>query len=52
MLQRHVDVEDQGVGPFDPDPVAHVRWLPWLLGTLVLICVLLAAWVWFQILHV
>jgi hypothetical protein len=39
-------------GQFDPDPVVQFRWVPWVLALLVLACLLLAAWVWFEILHV
>jgi hypothetical protein len=34
-----------------PDPVVHIRWIPWVLAILVTMCLLLAAWVWFEILH-
>jgi hypothetical protein len=37
---------------FDPDPVAQFRWVLWLLALLVISCLLLAAWVWFEILHI
>ncbi len=36
---------------FDPDPGAQLRWVPRVLALLVTLCLLLAAWVWFKILH-
>ena len=33
------------------EPVAPFRWVPWVLAFLVTGCLLLAAWVWFELLH-
>ncbi len=49
---REEDASERIRGEFDPDPVVQVRWVPWLLAFLVIVCVLLAVWVWFEILHV
>lgn len=48
---REEDPSTQFPGEFDPDPIDQVRWLPRLLALLAIACVLLAAWVWVQILQ-
>lgn len=48
---REVDTSQRITGQFDPDPVFQFRWIPWVLTFLVILCLLLAAWVWFEILH-
>jgi hypothetical protein len=45
------DAGERITGRFNRDPVVQVRWVPWLLAVLVIVCLLLAAWVWFEILH-
>ncbi len=45
------DLSPRSDEDFDPDPVAQFRWIPWVLAFLVLVCILLAVWVWFELLH-
>ena len=51
FARRVQDVSERITNKFDPDPVAQFRWVPWVLALLVILCLLLAAWVWFEILH-
>ncbi len=51
FARRVQDVSERITEKFDPDPVAQFRWVPWVLALLVILCLLLAAWVWFEILH-
>ena len=50
-MPRIIDASERRMDGFDPDPVAQFRWVPWMLTALVIICLVLAAWVWFEILH-
>ena len=45
------DASERSMDRFDLDPVGQFRWVPWMLTALVIICLVLAAWVWFEILH-
>jgi hypothetical protein len=40
------------IGKFDSDPAPRFRWILWMLAVLVIVCLVLAGWVWFQILHI
>ncbi len=42
----------RGMDRYDPEPIVQVRWVRCVLAILVIACLLLAAWVWFEILHV
>ncbi len=49
--RRPPDASERIMDKFDPDPGAQLRWVPRVLALLVTLCLLLAAWVWFKILH-
>lgn len=39
----------QDARPADENPMSRLRWIPRLLVLLVFLCLVLAAWVWYQI---
>jgi hypothetical protein len=46
------DAAERLAGKLDPDPVAQFGWFSWMLALLVILCLVLAAWVWLEILHI